>query len=53
MDVVIDYESSYGAHGEEVLKDVSVAAKNVQETCSFLPPNCMEPHGLRVKIGGD
>jgi len=47
MEVVIDYESLYGAHGEEVLKEVSVADKNVEETYRFVPPYTMEPHGSK------
>jgi len=44
MDVVIDYEYLLGAHGEEVIKELSVASKDVQETSRFLPPYRMDPH---------
>ena len=37
MEVVIDYEYLSGAGGEEVLKEVSVAAENVIDTFRFLP----------------
>jgi len=45
MEVVIDYEYLSGAHGEEVIKEVSVASENVLETFRFLPPYSMDPHG--------
>jgi len=38
MEVVIDYEYLSGAHGEEVIKEVSVASENVLEAFRFLPP---------------
>jgi len=38
MDVVIDYEYFLGAHGKEVIKEISVASEGVQETFRFLPP---------------
>jgi len=47
MNVVadIDLETLYGAHGEEVIKDVSVVGEYVRETFRFPPPYTMEPHG--------
>jgi hypothetical protein len=38
MEVVIYYEYLSGAHGEKVIKKVSVASENVLETVRFLPP---------------
>ena len=37
MEVVIDYEYLTGAHGEEVIKQLSVASENVHEKFRFLP----------------
>ena len=45
MEIVIDYEYLPGAHGEEVIKEVSVASENVLETFRFLTPYSMGPHG--------
>jgi len=42
MEVVIDYEYLSGAHGEDVIKELSVASKDVQETFCFLPPYRMD-----------
>jgi hypothetical protein len=42
MEVVIDYETLIGAHGEEVIKEVSVAGENVLDTFLFLPPYSMD-----------
>jgi hypothetical protein len=44
MKVVIDYEYLSGAHGEEVIKEVSVPSENVIETFLFLPL-LQGPHG--------
>jgi hypothetical protein len=44
MEVVIDYEYLSGAHGEELIKEVSVASENVIETFRFLPPYSMSAH---------
>jgi hypothetical protein len=44
MEVVIDYEFLSGAHGEEVIKEVSVASENNLETFRFLPPYAMNAH---------
>jgi hypothetical protein len=37
MKAVIDYEVLFGTHFEEVIKEVSVASKDVHETFRFLP----------------
>jgi len=37
MEVVINYKHLSGAHGEEVIKEDSVASENVFETFCFLP----------------
>jgi len=42
---VIDLETLYGAHGDEVIKEVSVVGEYVQEIFRFLPPFSMEAHG--------
>ena len=42
MEVVIDYEYLKGAHGEEVIKEISVAAENVLDSFLFLPPYSMD-----------
>jgi len=42
---IIDLETLYGAHGEEVIKEIAVVGKYVQETFRFLPPYIMEAHG--------
>jgi len=42
-------ETLYGAHGEEVVKEVSVVGEYVQETFRFLPPYAMEPHGSNLQ----
>jgi len=42
---VIDLEPLLGARGKEVVKEVSVVGKYVQETFRFLPPYTMEFHG--------
>jgi hypothetical protein len=42
---VIDLETLNGAHGEEVIKEVSVVGEYVQETFRFLSPYTMERHG--------
>jgi hypothetical protein len=42
---VIDLETLLGADGEEVVKEVFVFGKYVQDTFRFLPPYTMEPHG--------
>jgi hypothetical protein len=44
MEVVIDYEYLSGAHGEEVIKEVSVASETVLDTFRFLPPYPMDAH---------
>ena len=44
MEVVIDYEYLSGAHGEAVLKEVSVASENVIDSFRFLPPYSMNRH---------
>jgi hypothetical protein len=44
MEVDINYEFLSGAHGEEVIKEVSVASENVLETFRFLPPYAMNAH---------
>jgi hypothetical protein len=44
MEVVINYEVLLGAHGEEVIKEVSVSAEDVHETFRFLPPYTMNDH---------
>jgi hypothetical protein len=41
MEDVIYYETLTGAHGEDVIKEVSVAGKNVLDTFLFLPPYSM------------
>jgi len=43
MEVVIDYEYLSGTHGKEVIKELSVASKDVQETFHFLPPTAWTP----------
>jgi len=43
MEVVIDYEYLLGTHGEEVMKELSVASTDVRETFRFLPPYRMDP----------
>ena len=43
MEVVIDYEYLSGTHGEEVIKELSVASEDVQETFRFLPPTAWIP----------
>jgi len=42
---VIDYEVLRDRQNEEVVKEVSVAAKNVVETFHFKPPYTMTAHG--------
>ena len=42
---VIVIETLNGAHGEEVVKEVSVVGEYVQETFRFLIPYTMERHG--------
>jgi hypothetical protein len=44
MEVVIDYEYVFGAHGEEAIKEVSVASENFLGTFRFLPPHSMDDH---------
>ena len=44
MEAVIDYEYVIGTHNEEVIKELSVASTDVQETFRFLPPYRMDPH---------
>jgi hypothetical protein len=44
MEVVIIYEYLSGAHGEEVIEEVSVSSENVRETFLFLPPYAMVAH---------
>jgi len=41
---VIELETLYGAHGEELIKEIAVVGKYVQETLRFLPPYIMEAH---------
>jgi len=45
MEVVIDYEYLTGAKGEVVVKELSVAAKDVIHTFHFRNPYPMSPHG--------
>ena len=45
MEVVIDYESLKGSQGEVVIKELSLAAKNVVHTLHFQSPYAMRPHG--------
>ena len=45
MDVVIDYEYLTGAKVESVVKELSVAAKNVLHTFHFRNTHLMNPHG--------
>jgi len=46
MDVVIDYECLSGAHGEDVIKELSVASEKVLNTFRFLPPTPWTPMDL-------
>jgi len=48
MEAVIDYETLKGAHGEDVVKELSIAAGNVLETFRFLPPYDMDEHGYEA-----
>jgi hypothetical protein len=41
---VIDYESLRGAQNEEIVKEISVAGKNVLETFHFKSPYIMKAH---------
>jgi hypothetical protein len=50
MDVVIDYEVLFGAGNEPVVKELSIAAKDVINTFHFRSPYKMDPHG-RVDNG--
>jgi hypothetical protein len=45
MDVVIDYEVLFGARNEPVVKELSIAAKDVTNTFHFRSPYQMAPHG--------
>jgi len=45
MEAVIDYEYLSGAHGEEVVKELSVASYNVLEKFRILIPYPMDAHG--------
>ena len=40
---IIGYEYLCGAHGEEIIKKVSVVSENVLETFRFLPPTPWTP----------
>jgi len=44
MEVDIYYEYLSGAHGEEVIEELSVASENVLETFRFLPPYSIDAH---------
>ena len=48
MEVVIDYEYLTGAKGETVVKELSVAAKDVLHTFHFRSPYPMNSHGSEV-----
>jgi hypothetical protein len=50
MEVVIDYEYLTGTHGEEIIKELSVASKDVRETFRFLPPTAWT-HIAAIKTG--
>jgi hypothetical protein len=45
MEAVIDYVILKGSQGEEILKEISVAAEDVIETLHFQSPCAMRPHG--------
>lgn len=45
MEAVIDYEFLRGSHNEIVVKEISIAAKNVLHTLHFQSPYPMNPHG--------
>jgi len=45
MEVVIDYEFLKGSQDEVVIKELSLAAKNVAYTLHFQSPYAMRPHG--------
>jgi hypothetical protein len=45
MEVVIDCEFLDGAHNELVVKELSIAAKDVIVTFHFQSPYSMRPHG--------
>jgi len=45
MECVIDYEVLRGRQNEEIVKEVSVAAKNVIEIFHFKSPHPMTAHG--------
>jgi hypothetical protein len=47
MEVVIDYEYLTGAKVETMVKEISVAAKDVLHTFHFRNPNPMNPHGSK------
>ena len=49
MEVVIDYEYLSGAHGEDVIKELTVASEKVLETFRFLPPTPWTPMGLQIQ----
>ena len=45
MEVVVDYEFLKGTQNEVIVKELSIAAKNVLHTFHFRSPYTMHPHG--------
>jgi hypothetical protein len=45
MEVEIDYEILPGANNEPIVKELSIATKDVVETFHFRSPYAMYPHG--------
>jgi hypothetical protein len=50
MEIVIDYETLEGAHGEDIVKELSIAAGNVLETLRFLPPTTWNRTAMRPMV---
>ena len=47
MEIVIDYEQLSGTQNETIVKELSIAGRNVLETFQFQSPYAKRPHGDR------
>ena len=45
MEAIVDFEQLRGTHNETVVKELSIAGRNVLETFQFLSPYAIRPHG--------